>query len=527
MESLTRAEAPSSSQDVPSPEGTAHADSLDRSAFPLRPWSAVQRLADNGALIWWSYPAVHGRDADGVAQQVIDLLVVLGGDILLVSEQPAPFEHTGDLTADWSRWYTRTVQAGVTRLTDAERWLRTAPDSLFLDAGCTVSLTAVLPEMATAHVHHLIVADGASERALRHHRNVGAVGINSRIHGQAHTGEGCTPFMLGRVTGADTDPWVHVLDAFGLDTVLRVMDTIPDLRTYLHARAQVLSGATHVFASGEEEVVARYVTDGGQTTGMFDITRGLARRSAADAVVVLAGGGWHALVTSPAWAEYQDATHLSSIWDFLIDVTVDDEYDAEDDADVLEGVYAGPAGHVVRCLASESRALRIALTQSLDDVRQRGLREPISVRMALPGRGERRPFYVLMTLQRHAGDDIDAYDEARERALMEYCKVVRFLHPTAQDVVGIATEPGLTDLAGGTFHLVHVDGRTWTAEQQEEARRLHEEGGLFANQTMVPPTDGAAVPGVGGPGMKGYARNLPCPCGSGRKFKHCHGRAGR
>ena len=25
---------------------------------------------------------------------------------------------------------------------------------------------------------------------------------------------------------------------------------------------------------------------------------------------------------------------------------------------------------------------------------------------------------------------------------------------------------------------------------------------------------------------QGVARNAPCPCGSGKKFKHCHGRAG-
>jgi len=35
----------------------------------------------------------------------------------------------------------------------------------------------------------------------------------------------------------------------------------------------------------------------------------------------------------------------------------------------------------------------------------------------------------------------------------------------------------------------------------------------------APPTEGDAFPDVG--------RNDPCPCGSGRKYKHCHGRPGR
>ena len=47
------------------------------------------------------------------------------------------------------------------------------------------------------------------------------------------------------------------------------------------------------------------------------------------------------------------------------------------------------------------------------------------------------------------------------------------------------------------------------------------------DDSSLGPVEGAAVPGFdendpsswGNPG-----RNQPCPCGSGKKFKHCHGR---
>ena len=36
-------------------------------------------------------------------------------------------------------------------------------------------------------------------------------------------------------------------------------------------------------------------------------------------------------------------------------------------------------------------------------------------------------------------------------------------------------------------------------------------------------TSGPATGGGGGGGFANVSRNAPCPCGSGRKFKRCHG----
>ena len=65
---------------------------------------------------------MYRRGDLGGAQQVIDLLVVLGNDILLGSEQSVPSEDAGAIAADWSRWYTRAVRCSA-----GGRWLRTEP----------------------------------------------------------------------------------------------------------------------------------------------------------------------------------------------------------------------------------------------------------------------------------------------------------------------------------------------------------------------------------------------------------------
>ena len=40
-------------------------------------------------------------------------------------------------------------------------------------------------------------------------------------------------------------------------------------------------------------------------------------------------------------------------------------------------------------------------------------------------------------------------------------------------------------------------------------------GDAFASREGLPPIDPKLLAGV--------SRNAPCPCGSGKKFKHCHG----
>jgi len=70
-------------------------------------------------------------------------------------------------------------------------------------------------------------------------------------------------------------------------------------------------------------------------------------------------------------------------------------------------------------------------------------------------------------------------------------------------------------------------------QRAEEARRQAER-----MQAMMPPVAEDGLPVVPGPQDGGTAqqpvvrdlpkvgRNEPCPCGSGKKYKHCHGQLG-
>ena len=58
---------------------------------------------------------------------------------------------------------------------------------------------------------------------------------------------------------------------------------------------------------------------------------------------------------------------------------------------------------------------------------------------------------------------------------------------------------------------------TWTRPPAENERGSAIPGGLAAEQRQALPP--SALPDD----WERTSRNAPCPCGSGKKFKHCHG----
>jgi preprotein translocase subunit SecA len=84
-----------------------------------------------------------------------------------------------------------------------------------------------------------------------------------------------------------------------------------------------------------------------------------------------------------------------------------------------------------------------------------------------------------------------------------------------------------------TQQLAHVRPITEEQHQAMMAQLLQQQGMVQAAQSGQPATQSAATPeGATAPGFDendqstwgNPGRNDPCPCGSGKKFKHCHGR---
>jgi preprotein translocase subunit SecA len=77
--------------------------------------------------------------------------------------------------------------------------------------------------------------------------------------------------------------------------------------------------------------------------------------------------------------------------------------------------------------------------------------------------------------------------------------------------------PPLPPAPVGGLVEVHMDPQTGENERELALASAAAMGAVPANQRQALPT--SALPGQ----WERTSRNAPCPCGSGKKFKHCHG----
>jgi hypothetical protein len=126
----------------------------------------------------------------------------------------------------------------------------------------------------------------------------------------------------------------------------------------------------------------------------------------------------------------------------------------------------------------------------------------------------------------------EEYRELRRALLANYCSITKLDFPQAERIIGIATESGRG--AAGSEDFLLYDAANWTEREKAEAletkatlmelgllgeRNRHE--GVEKEFPDVPPNTQQRSPMT--VSMKGRNRNEPCPCGSGRKWKKCHG----
>lgn len=120
------------------------------------------------------------------------------------------------------------------------------------------------------------------------------------------------------------------------------------------------------------------------------------------------------------------------------------------------------------------------------------------------------------------------YRKFRGVLLEKHLLLTKLKFPAAKHIVGIATESGRG--SGGSEDAAYFDAREWSNELEEEAKLIEaelKEFGLVGNSKEIKgnvkeyPYDEEQLRDF--QKLKGRAKNLPCVCGSGKKFKKCHG----
>ena len=469
----------------------------------------LNALCDRSFLSLWSYPGVfrdQGRlTGKGDGKEVCDLLVVFEEHIIIFSDKHCHFAESGDLGTDWGRWYKRAVLKSAEQIWGAERSIRDFPNRLFLDRHCHVPFPISLPLVDKARFHRIVVAHDAARRCHEILGGSGSLMLQSTLHGTDHLKQ---PFRIGHIDRQEG--YVHVFDDTSLDVVMNTLDTITDFVSYLSKKEKLMTGRIPVFAAGEEELLAAYLSR-------------VDANSEHDFVVdpncpgfVLVEGHWSAFVGSPARQAQVDANKISYVWDAILEGVL-----GQLAAGTYKSSVEGLSEHEksFRWMARENRTRRRMLAECFVELLEKTRPDFRASRVVKPTSvGE--PYYLFLLLPQYPTWTREQYRRIRAKMLTDYCLVVKLQFPDALHVVGIAAESGIDD--PDLPDLSHFDSVNWTPELAEQAKSLKRELGIFTD-TKVSTRIVEEFPRTPSRESTSVSRNSPCPCGSGKRYKRCCG----
>ena len=331
--------------------------------------------------------------------------------------------------------------------------------------------------------------------------------------------DGGRPFTVGQIDPAKG--FVHVFDDTTLGIVTRTLDTISDFVGYLEKKERLILSGRLAAAAGEDDLLAFYLKNIGPD-GEHDFLVPAKFKS-----IAVDEGFWNVFQSRPERIAQIEANEISYAWDALIE-----NFSYHIFAGTLHYTLDSSLAHqerIFRFMAREPRTRRRLLARFLLELIEKTPQNVRATRVVLPSKpGD--PYYLFLVLPEIIEESYEEYREIRRKLLGSYCAITRLEFPDAERVIGIATESGRG--AGGSEDFVLFDGANWTDEDQvrwSETKATMIELGLLGERTLRNGIEKEfPAPTIGKHSkddqpMKGRNRNEPCPCGSGKKVKKCHG----
>lgn len=303
----------------------------------------LAELCDRSFLKLWTYPNLFKKKN----KELADLLVVFGRDVIIFSDKSCAYPDTGNPDLDWARWYRKSIDHSAHQIDQAERWLRTYPTEVYLDAKCTERLPLTLPVPSELRVHRVCVALGAADSA-RAANGTTALAIKPALLNDAE------PFAVGRIDSARG--WVHIFDEAALATVLGELSTVPDFVNYLSAKEALLDGGQFVMAGAETDILAYYLWNGREfpaSAGPFRLDPNL----------------WAQVEASPSFLAAREENRASIFWDNLIEYIT--EHYLEGTLEFGNELTISDYEQLVRVMAGETRFFRRVLSKAILDRAER------------------------------------------------------------------------------------------------------------------------------------------------------------
>ena len=444
-------------------------------------------------------------------KELCDQTIIFGNHVILFSDKSIKFSKTININNAWNRWFKKAIISSARQLNGAVRWIQNFSEEVYEDSQCSIPLHIPFPDNNSIIFHRIAVARGASAPCAERYGGPGSLIIQPSLIDRDHycVQSDENAFKVGIVGGKER--FVHIFDDYAIEIVLKNVNTIKDFIRYLEQRKKLLLSHNSMIVEGEEELMGLYLQRlDNFGRHYFDIPE--------YQQIGIGGGIWRSWQSHPDRIVQQRADGISYIWDKLIE-----HFSKHLQDDTL--VYGGGSGFSrseksLRIMASTSRFERRSLAKSIVAVCQNGSTCDTYVRVyAQPGSMD--PVYVFVSLNPRVRKIDEEYRDLRREVLWGYCAVACLEYPGRQ-ILGIAFVPANSVSSSEDILLIEP------ADQDDDykacAKSLKEKLGLLQNakshsieEFEFPRQQLSKI-------AKGRNRNKLCPCGSGKKVKHCCGR---
>ncbi|QIB34334.1 hypothetical protein [Ancylobacter pratisalsi] len=423
-----------------------------RSAGLTQSEKVLSDLCDRSFLKLWTYPNLFKKPG----KELTDLLVVFGRDILLFSDKSCAYPNTGNPGLDWSRWYRRSISDSVHQIDQAERWLSSCPDRVFLDAKCTAPLPLDLPSRQDRRIHRICVALGAGERAQASTGRRG-LAVFPSVQNDA------IPFTVGKTDKAGG--WVHIFDDQSLAIILKELSTISDFIHYLDSKMEFFNRGKFVGAESELDLLAYYLWND-RTFPPSELP------------VQLEPGLWPQVEADPSFQRGRAKNEASYFWDRLIEY-VTGHY-LEETLEFGNEMEMSDHERLVRIMAGETRFFRRILSNCILERAEIARQNAIG---SILESGQPDVNYVLYIGRGDQGGDHVAYRADRASILKTRCIAAKAVKPEKRYIVGIGLDA--RGAKGSSEDFMLLDTQDWSSEAVEKADQLRRKLGYFIPGNVI------------------------------------------
>lgn len=443
----------------------------------------LHRLCEEKLLSMWCFS--NPFTIMKTKKELCDVLVVFKNHVFLFSDKQVTFQINEPIEKSWNRWYRNAIWESAKQLVGAEKQIKENPDNIFVDKDCTIKFPFRIRIDENTRFHRIVVARGSKEACQAYYQDAhGSLAINSQIVGDKHffafdrdgksKEESAIPFFVGYPL--DTKTVFHVFDDFTIDIILKELDSLPDFADYLTEKEKVLESGNELFAYGEEDILAYYLSTVENDHHVLIKTEDNQKKN----VLYKYEDLWDMYIQDEQYREKKTADDISYLWDSLIEkfyrniISETAEAMTFDRYDQLNELFV-PFAELRRIeRRMVSQAILSGYTESAYKLKSDNPNNIQTLTRTVMSSLSPGKYCILVFAAWPNGYSVEKYKKKRRELLEFSLRVCKYRNPQAQQIMGLAFSNDRTKDSSEDMMVMNVNA--WTEEDDREVRFMLEHG---------------------------------------------------